>query len=98
MSINIALGTIIDKFAALRDQKKAIDDDIQNVCQICSLNREVFEKYTKGFVHHVTEVHNPWYYVYYLYGLRKKDSTEYDSMESYVANMQEDESTDWFPI
>lgn len=37
--LNIIFGIIIDTFAELRDAKKKIDEDINNKCFICSLDR-----------------------------------------------------------
>ena len=38
-----------------------------------------------GFENHITEDHNLWNYLFFMYAVRKKDETEYNGMESYVA-------------
>ena len=39
MFFNIIFGIIIDTFASLRDQKAQMDDDMRNICFICSIDR-----------------------------------------------------------
>jgi inositol 1,4,5-triphosphate receptor type 3 len=96
--MNVIFGIIIDTFAELRDKKKYIDNDIKNICSVCSLNRQLFDKFAQGFEHHVVHEHNPWNYLFYIFGLRKKDSTEYDGLESYVSEMQLMEDISWIPM
>jgi hypothetical protein len=40
MFFNIIFGIIIDTFAGLRDEKAQMDDDMRNVCFICSIDRQ----------------------------------------------------------
>lgn len=62
------------------------------------MNRYVFDKNSLGFEYHITKEHNIWFYLYFLYGLRNKDSTEYTGIESYVHNMIEKDNVGWIPI
>lgn len=39
--LNVLFGVIIDTFAEMRDKKKSIDEDMNSVCTVCSLNRSV---------------------------------------------------------
>lgn len=82
----------------MRDKKKVTDFDIKNICTVCSLNRQLFDKNAKGFEYHIENEHNPWNYLYFLYGLRKKDSTEYTGVETYVSDMQRDNNINWVPV
>lgn len=41
--MNIIFGIIIDTFAALRDEKNMKDNDENNKCFICGLDRGAFE-------------------------------------------------------
>lgn len=43
---------MIDTFAEIRDLNKSIDDDLENKCLICSLERSLLEKYSFGFKNH----------------------------------------------
>lgn len=82
--INILFGIIIDTFAQLRDTKQTIDWDMRNICYICSIDRNTFDKYSDGFERHIARDHNLWQYVFYIVHLQSKDSTEYTGIESYV--------------
>ena len=71
----------------LRAKKNTVDNEIKNHCTICSLRREPFDKHSKGFNYHIENEHNVWNYLYFIFGLKKKDETEYTGMESYVSSM-----------
>lgn len=43
--MNIIYGIIIDTFKDLRSKKQMIDEDKDNVCFICSLNRHIVDQY-----------------------------------------------------
>ena len=86
--LNILFGIIIDTFAKMREQKKFIDMDKNNVCFICNYDRFIFDKSSEGgFDRHVSKDHNLWYYVFYIVHLENKDPTEMTGIESYVFDM-----------
>lgn len=59
--LNIIFGIIIDTFAQLRGEKSLIDEDIKNLCFICGLDRQTFERDTElGFEHHISSEHHIW--------------------------------------
>jgi len=61
--LNIIFGIIIDTFAELRDEKKGIDDDMQNKCYICNIDRYTFDKSGAGFEEHIAKHHYLWNYL-----------------------------------
>ncbi len=63
--VAIVTGIIIDTFSEMRSQKAAIDDNQNNVCFVCSIQREKFERKNIKFADHVECEHNPWSYMYY---------------------------------
>lgn len=95
--MNLIFGVIISTFAELRDMQSEIDEDIENVCTICSLDRNTFEKNSKGFEYHLNVEHNPFNYIFYMYSLKRKFETEYTGMESYVDEAIKQESVSWIP-
>lgn len=42
--------------------------------------------------------HNLWRYLYFLYDLQKKDSTEYSGLESYIVSQVFTDRKDWMPL
>lgn len=95
--MNIIFGIIIDTFAELRGRKNDKDYNKKNVCYICNYDRHKFENTNDGFDVHVERDHNVWNYVFFLYNIKKKDSTEYNGMETYVSEMIENDDVNWFP-
>jgi hypothetical protein len=94
--MNIIFGIIIDTFAGwepisfilktleLRDKRNTMEEDMKNICYICGLERDVFDQFADGFENHIERDHHLWNYLYYLYHLKIKNSTEHDGVESYV--------------
>ena len=44
MLLNIIFGIVIDTFAQQRDLQKQIKDDIDNVCFVCGIDRNTFDR------------------------------------------------------
>lgn len=84
--------------AELRDKKYQIDYDKNNICFICSLDRYLFDKNADGFENHIRRDHNLWNYLYFMYILKRKDPTEFNGIESYVAAKLADEDISWIPL
>ena len=82
--INIIFGIIIDTFASLRAQKFEMLNDMKTKCYICGQDRYVFEKSADGFENHIERDHQLWNYIYFIYYIKYKDSTEYNGVESYI--------------
>jgi len=95
--LNIVFGIIIDTFATLREMTAAKIDDMRNMCFICSIDRYTLDKNGTPFDIHIKKEHNMWKYLNYLVYLKTKDETEYTGLESYVANMIEEEDMGFYP-
>lgn len=63
--VAIITGVIIDTFSELRSNKADIESNQLNVCFVCSLDREKFERKGLKFADHLETDHNPWNYLYY---------------------------------
>lgn len=77
---------MIDTFAELRDQRQKIEDDKRNLCFICGVDRQSLEKNGEEFEVHIKQKHYLWNYIYYIYILEKKDSTEYTGLEYWISD------------
>lgn len=84
--LNIIFGIIIDTFADLRDKRNTMEEDMKNVCFICGIERDEFDQFADGFEKHIERDHHLWNYLFYLYHLNITDETEYNGIESYVAD------------
>ncbi|EAR94170.2 cation channel family protein (macronuclear) [Tetrahymena thermophila SB210] len=96
--INIIFGVIIDTFGQLRDKKREVIEDMKNVCFICGLERYVFDKHADGFNNHIERDHQLWNYIFYMYYLSKKDSTDFNGVETEVIQKIKNEDISWFPM
>lgn len=61
---------MIDKFAELRDQKQNIENDKNNFCFICGIDKSTLEKNDEQFEDHIRNKHHLWNYIFYIYTLR----------------------------
>uniref|UniRef100_A0A7S3B2S7 Ion transport domain-containing protein n=1 Tax=Haptolina ericina TaxID=156174 RepID=A0A7S3B2S7_9EUKA len=99
MLLNIIFGIVIDTFAQQRDLQKQIKEDMENVCFVCGIDRNTFDrKHALGFEHHREHEHNIWNYLNFIIHLRKKSVTDYTGPESYVKQMLEARDLSFFPI
>jgi len=98
--LNMVFGIILDTFGQLRDEKAAIEEDIQSRCFICSVSSDVFQRQSFGFKHHSKVDHNVWNYLYFFVYLDHKDHDEYTSAEEYVAEKRasKNDRISYFPI
>jgi hypothetical protein len=96
--LNVIFGIIIDTFAAMREMTESKLEDMKTTCFICSIDRYTFDRQGTPFDIHIKQEHNMWKYLYYLVYLETKDETEYTGLETYVAQLIEEEDTGFYPI
>ncbi|KAJ3091045.1 hypothetical protein HK102_001865 [Quaeritorhiza haematococci] len=96
--LNVIFGIIFDTFGLLREERRAIHDDLRTSCFICSIHASEFQRSGKGFDHHVKHEHNIWHYLFFIVHLNTKDVTEYTSHESYVADKLAKNDMSFFPV
>ena len=82
--LSVIGGVVIDTFAELREKSQKQSYDMNNVCYICSGNKNDIEKKGESFKEHITEVHNIWTYVDYMIGLKFVDPQETNAINSFV--------------
>ena len=96
--LNIVTGIIIDEFASLKDAMNDRLEDTRNVCYMCGLDRELFERNNIDFEEHIKKDHYKWNYIYYIVYLASKPKSELTGTEGYVARKLEEKSIDWLPV
>ena len=98
--LNLIFGMIIDAFGNLRDQKNQNEDDAENICFICGINRSEFERYM-NFEDHITKEHDKWDYIYLIVHIQEKYrnmQTEMTEIEHYVNDKCKAKNYQWFPV
>lgn len=82
--MNITFGIIIDTFKVLRSRNNEILQEKNNLCYICYLTRTEFDKEQQDFEEHIKKNHNLWNYIFFVYYLNNKFSTEYSGIEAEI--------------
>ena len=98
MGMNIIFGIIIQTFAQMRDMLNEKNNNMLNVCFICSVDRNELDKTTEGFDFHTQTDHNTWNYLYFLYYLRRKPQADYSGIEQDVSRRISKDDISWFPF
>lgn len=97
--LNIIFGIIIDTFAQLRDKKTEMEEDMKNVCFICNIERQIFERDTEeGFEFHCLMDHDIWQYLNFIIHLKSINQTDLNGTESNILNLFEHDDISWFPM
>ncbi len=96
--VAIITGIIIDTFSELRAQKAEVEDNQLNMCFVCSLDRDQFERKGLKFADHVEIEHNPWNYMYYKMYLERKGEKDLTANEKQILSLIRAQSIEYFPI
>ncbi|KAK3256398.1 hypothetical protein CYMTET_34467, partial [Cymbomonas tetramitiformis] len=97
--VNIVTGLIIDSFLQIRLVEKECEEEAQQKCYVCSLERMEMElKHKLSFREHIRSVHNPWSYIAYLLYLANKDTEKLSAIETFVQQQLEEGLVEWIPI
>lgn len=91
-------GIIIGSFSMLREDHNRKEEDINNKCFICSIDKLEFEKNKKNYKHHIHNEHNLDDYIYYLVLLKFIDEKEMDNDQSAVREKLDKKDIDIFPV
>jgi len=98
--LNVIMGMIIDTFSSLRAEKNKKDVDTEEVCFICNIGKQVFDRASDepdGFKTHVKIDHNMWNYLYFIFMLWEQDKDDDDGLEQFVRLAIDDNDISWFP-
>lgn len=94
----IIQGLIIDAFGELRDQLAQVTENMESMCFICGIGKEFFDKQPRGFEVHTEKEHNFANYMFFLMHLINKPDTEYTGQETYVWELYQQRSWEFFPV
>jgi len=100
ITLHLVFGMIVDAFKDLRIEKMDHEEDQENVCFICGLERSEYERYG-NFDEHNEEAHSLWNYLFYIIYLREKFATapnEFTEIETYIYNLYLAKNVEWFPL
>ena len=94
----IISGIIIDSFGEKRAAREALEENNENVCFICNIHRDEFEKNKIDFATHFKHNHYKWQYIWFMMHLEDKPREEYNGIEEYIWGLYFKHRIDFFPI
>lgn len=97
--LNVVRGITVDTFSELRLAKLERLKDTQEICFICGINKQVFDrdKISKGFKHHIKNEQNMWNYLYFIIYIWEQDKDDDDGLEQYVRRCIDVNDITWMP-
>ena len=97
--LNIVFGIIVDSFGQLRGEREFIDTDQTTKCFICGIDQNEFDRAVAGgFDLHIRTEHNMWMYLLFMHYVSKKDPTELNGQEDFVAQCMARKEPSFFPL
>jgi hypothetical protein len=99
--LNIVFGIIIDTFGEMRQDRDIRDQNINEVCFICSISKEKFDRESalpEGFRRHIKKDHRMWNYLFFIFHLWEQDKDDDDGLEWYIRKCVNEGDLSWFPI
>ena len=96
--LNMVNGVIVTTFSQIRQERETKEEDKENKCFICSINRVEFEKRKISFEDHNNKEHSYKTYIKYLLHLKFKNEDEMDFDESHIYKSVDKKDVGCFPI
>ena len=94
----IISGIIIDSFGEKRAAREALEEDTNNFCFICNIERDEFERYEIDFGEHILHYHNMFHYVWFIMYLKATSTYDFTGNETYIWELYQQRSIAFFPI
>ena len=96
--MNMLVGIIVDSFQEFSENLDEEKDIKENICYICSLHREKFEKKGIKFENHIELEHNIINYFNYMSKVDNADESDLNSIDYQVKQSIKNNRADFFPI
>lgn len=96
--LNMVNGVIVSTFSQIREENNAKEEDINNKCFICSIDRLEFEKKKISFKDHSKSEHNIKTYIKYLVWLKLMNEKDLDADQSFIRQCIKQEEISCFPV
>ena len=96
-AIDLVFGIIIRAFANLRDVEQKHENDRNNHCFICHVNKNSLEKNRQNFEEHRNKIHFIWNYVDYMITLKFSDVQDLNAINSYASEKLVNKDISWLP-
>ena len=98
MLLNMINGVIVSTFSQIREERDAKEEDINNKCFICNIDRVVFERMKIQFKEHQKYEHNTKTYIRFLIYLKMLNEKDLDADQSFIINVIKNREIKCFPV
>ena len=96
--LNMIFGVIVSIFSEIREKANFKENDQNNKCFICSIDRAIFERLKIKFEDHKKYEHNIKYYIRFLIGIKLINEKDLDADQSFIINCIKKEEIKVFPV
>lgn len=96
--LNMINGVIVSTFSQIREESVAKEDDINNKCFICSIERVEFEKKKISYEDHCKYEHCTDTYIKYLVWVKLINEKDLDADQSFIIKCLKNREIACFPV
>jgi hypothetical protein len=96
--LNMINGVIVSTFSQIREESNEKEEDINNKCFICSIDRVEFEKRKIAFADHLKYEHNTKTYIRFMIYLKLASEKDLDADQSFIINCIKERDISCFPV
>ena len=96
--LNMIFGVIVSIFSEIREKANFKENDQNNKCFICNIDRAIFERLKIKFEDHKKYEHNIKTYIRFLIGVKLINEKDLDADQSFIINCLKKEEIKVFPV
>lgn len=96
--MNMSSGIILSTFSKIKEESTAKEEDINNKCFICNIDRGIFDKLKIQFSEHQKSEHNVKNYIRFLMYLKFMNEKDLDADQSFIINCINNRDIRCFPV
>ena len=91
-------GVIVSTFSEIREESNFKEDDQNNKCFICNIDRLIFERLKIKFEDHLKSEHNVKTYIRFLIGVKLINEKDMDADQSFISGCLKNNEIKMFPV
>ena len=96
--LNMIFGVIVSIFSEIREKANFKENDQNNKCFICNIDRAIFERLKIKFEDHKKFEHNIKTYIRFLIGVKLINEKDLDADQSFIVGCLKKEEIKVFPV
>lgn len=94
----IVQGQIVDAFAEIRQKEADLEEDTEDKCLVCSMDRFTLEQSVGTFAEHIDQRHNPWSYLFFCVYLQELPDHLEMGLQNFVTEHLDSSSAGFLPV